>query len=418
MSLHELSPDAPGRSQSTVANRCRERRRGGTNVLFVLALPILLGVGALAIDLALMSLAAQRVQNVADTAALAGAVQVADTTASEVAVDQTAGTNNDFSPWQVNTTVTRYGPGQEVPGFRTLGYREHVVAVEGTTNFTFAFARLFGLEQATVTRDAAAMCEVWRNRLAEGFVFAGSTDPAVWGVYSDGKDNQFGGDIHSNTGISMNGLNNTVTGDIKYRNAYEQSGDGFTHYGTVMETPVEPYPVDFCFEDFTQDPWDYEVASIYETASDGSLPSGRWHVLGDMTINATGFQCTDSLFVVEGNIYLAGAGSVYENCTVVARGDIDMAFADGSFSPLMHDLFAFTEKTSTADVMTIDGSRTQASGVLFAPNGGLHFEGSPMHTYEVGLVANTVTLIGSGMTHNGPASALTCDETSKARLVQ
>jgi len=234
MSLHELSLSGHTVARFFVSHRCRSRRSGSTYILTVVALPVLIGIGALAVDLALMGLAAQRVQNVADTAALAGAVHGTDASAAVAAAGQTAGSNNLFSNWEVDAAITAYGPGETVPGFRALGYREHVTAVNGTTDFQFIFGRIFGLEQATVRRQSAAMCEVWRNRLANGFIFAGSSDPGVWGVYSDGLGNNFAGSIHSNTGVSLKGKDNLVTGDIRYRNAFD-TGPNFTLDGDLID---------------------------------------------------------------------------------------------------------------------------------------------------------------------------------------
>jgi hypothetical protein len=86
------------------------------------------------------------------------------------------------------------------------------------------FARIFGLEGATIVRRSAALSEVWRNRLADGFIFAGETDPAVTGVYVEGSRCSFNGSIHSNTCMSLNGSTMSVSGAIRYRNHYEQNG--------------------------------------------------------------------------------------------------------------------------------------------------------------------------------------------------
>ncbi|MGI5819020.1 MAG: TadE/TadG family type IV pilus assembly protein [Armatimonadota bacterium] len=417
MPIHDLPLLGHTVGRSFVSCGCRSRRRGTAYVLTVIALPMLLGVGALAIDLALMGLAAQRVQNVADTAALAGATHGADSAASAVAAGQTTGTNNAFSNWQVDATISTYGPGETVPGFRTLGYREHVTAVSGTTDFEFIFARVFGLERAPIRREAAAMSEVWRNRLAEGFVFAGSSDPGVCGIYSDGQGNRYNGSIHSNTGISLNGKDNVLTGDIRYRNSYQQNAPNFTHQGELIVTPVTEYPVDFAWADFDRGSWDHEVAGLSVTETGTTLPGGRWRVRGDMTVRAADFHCSDALFVVDGNIRIEGARKMLDGVTLVAQGSITVIGADGRFSPYLHDLFAFSAKASTSDVMSIDGSRCLASGVMFAPNGGLYWEGSAEESYHVGLIGNTVRLVGSFSTHDGPASALICDETSRAKLV-
>lgn len=419
MAPHELSPSRLSLIRPFVTGRCRAQRSGAVYPLMVVALPVLLGVAALAIDLALMGLAAQRVQNVADTAAIAGAIKGTDAAKAVTASERTAVSNNDCaSAWQVQTTATTYGPGETVPGFRTLGYREHVIAVDGATEFSFIFGRIFGLEQTTVSRSAAAMCQVWRNRLAEGFIFAGATDPGVVGVYSDGQANRFNGSIHSNTGVHLGGKDNIVTGDIRYRNDFGH-GPAFTHNGDLIVTEVKQYPVDFAWSDFDHGPWDHDVTGINVTTGGTSLPGGRWRVRGNMTVNASDLHVQNALFVVDGDIYIGGARKVLDGVTLVAKGSITVIGADGYMSPYVHDLFAFSTKTSySEDVMYIDGARCFASGVNFAPNGGLFWEGSAEHSYHVGLVGYTVKLIGSFSTHEGPASALVAEETtSGAKLV-
>jgi hypothetical protein len=149
----------------------------------------------------------------------------------------------------------------------------------------------------------------------------------------------------------------------------------------------------------------------------GSLASGRWRVRGDMTISTNNFQVQEALFVVDGDVLIQGSGIMLDDVTIVARGTVTFIGADSRFSPFLHDLFAMSTKTSSSDVIYIDGARCLASGVLFAPNGGLYFEGSAEESFHVGLVANTVRLIGSECVHEGPASALTCDQTSRAQLI-
>lgn len=417
MRLHRLSFIFRTATGPFVSNRCSHRRRGSAYALTVVALPVLLGVGALAVDLAIMGLAAQRTQDVADTAALAGAVRAMDPSAAVVTADQTAATNNGFSTWHVDTTTTTYGPGQVVPDFRELGYREHVTAVTGTTEFRFLFGRVFGLDRITITRSSAAMCEVRRNRLAEGFIFAGETDPAVVGIHLDGAGNTLNGSIHSNTCVRLDRDYQTVIGDIRYRNSHYQSGAYFTHEGQLIETPVTQYPVDFRWEDFDQGPWDHDLPSLNVASSGQSFPGGHYRVRGDMTVSGSNFSCQDALFVVDGNIYFNGGGACLDRVTLVAKGDIYFDGSDSRFSPYMWDLFAFSTDTEARYTIYLDGSNCEASGILFAPNGDIYFDGSDERTYEIGLVAKTVELDGKNSVHNGPASALTADQTSRAKLV-
>ncbi|MEA3401226.1 MAG: pilus assembly protein TadG-related protein [Armatimonadota bacterium] len=399
----------------------RGGRRGSVSSLTVAALPVLMGVAALVFDIGAMTLAVQRVQDVTDAAALAGAANTAELGSRDVAVSETVAANNNASPWQVTSTVHYYVPGDEVPGCGTLGHRQYAAEVVGQAEFEFSFAKALGAEQVTLERGALARAELWRNGLSDSFIFAASTDPGVDGITLNGSGNTLNGSIHSNTGVYINGSNLSVTGDVEYRNDLDISGSGFSVGGQTVAADIEEYPVDFMWQDFDQGPWDHEVSSIYIDQSDASLASGRWRVRGDMIINANGCQCQDALFVVDGDIFINGSDTIFDRVTMVAGGQIYVNGVYSSFSPFVRDLTAFSTMGgagTAADAIWVDASNCQASGILYAPGGSLYFDGSSEHMYEVGLVAEIVELTGSASTHEGPASADSGYECTEVKLVQ
>ncbi len=404
-------------------NSVRRRRRGSVYALIMVALPVLVGAGALAVDLGLMTTAAQRVRHVSDTAALAGARCHGDASGTELAVEQIVGANNATSPWQVSPQMRCFAPGDEVPGHGPLGPREYAVEVTGQTQFHFGFARLLGLETADIARRSVARATVLRNRLQDGFLFAGSTDPTVYGLGILGDGICIDGSIHTNTGVYLRGSDMTVTGDVHYKNAYHQDGANFTVGGEVCEADVREYPVDFTWEEFDCGPWDHEVASIYVGAPGDSLAPGRWRVRGDMTIDGTGFSCNDALFLVDGDIRFNGSGAQLDRVTMVARGSIVINGGNGVFSPFVEDLLAFSTKASSPGAggydwaVLVNGSECELAGILYAPEGTMAFVGEEGWDHGVGLIAERLAVLGSNTTHLGPESAHSSEYVTDVRLV-
>ncbi|MGC9317845.1 MAG: pilus assembly protein TadG-related protein [Armatimonadota bacterium] len=384
-------------------------------------MPVLLGVSAFAFDIGGMILAAQRVQDVSDAAALAGAANAAEPGVRDNSLNGTMAANNASSPWQVTTSRARFFvPGEEIAGYGTLGHRDYAAEVIGETGYDFTFARIFGLDQTDIRRRAVAVATLWRNRLADGFIFAGSTDPSVYGVTVEGSRNTLNGTVHSNTGVYINGSNNTIDGSIEYRNDLHIDGPEFSMTGQKTVGPVAQYPVDFVWQDFDAGPWDHEVNSIYVGTANDSLASGRWRVRGDMTIDGINCRCSDAIFVADGDIFINGSGAVFDRVTLVAGGQIYINGAGGRFSPFVRDLTAYSTMGGAgtkADAIWLNAADCEFSGILYAPGGSLYFDGSDEHTYEVGLVAEIIELHGSSSVHDGPLSANSGYEPSELKLV-
>jgi Putative Flp pilus-assembly TadE/G-like len=119
--------------------------RGQTLLLFVLALGVLMGFVAMAIDVGLLYEDRRHFQNTADAAALAG---VAELPANPAAAKQKA------AEWAVNNGVTS----SEIKSIevRTTDFPNDTVFVEIEGDFSWIFGRVLGQDTSAVSAKAAA----------------------------------------------------------------------------------------------------------------------------------------------------------------------------------------------------------------------------------------------------------------------
>lgn len=139
-----------------------ERRKGLIAVMTAMAIGALIGATALVFDLGQVVIAAEHAQRAADAAALAGASGIAagaSAAATERASSIVSANSAPVASFRLalpTAGVSILGPGDLIPGYRTLTADEGAVRVTVDAQVDFQFARLFGLDTATVTRSATA----------------------------------------------------------------------------------------------------------------------------------------------------------------------------------------------------------------------------------------------------------------------
>ena len=141
----------------TIAGRRLLRdRRGGVGVFIAGAMPLLLGVAALVVDLGTVQLDARRLQGVADNAALAAATATGTGDADAAARDLAAASWNAATV--VRTVPGRYRADVAVPIAQrfTSGAGGDAVQVELSTRSPTFFARVFGYTSVPIVRRAIA----------------------------------------------------------------------------------------------------------------------------------------------------------------------------------------------------------------------------------------------------------------------
>jgi len=375
----------------------RDNREGVIGVWMVVALLALVGMAALVFDLGRLTLAAQHVQSVADSAALAGALQLPDYAVCEQRLQAIVDSNNGDRPvWPVvvdpMTDLVYYTEGTEVPGYGTLEDDEYAVAVTAHSTVTYSFARLFGINEVEVTRTATAL-STGSGSPGSGIFFAGETDPSDYGIVITGSDHYMDGTIHSNTKVRFTGSHQVVEGDVEYLHDFRMVGSGHEIRGDSVESTVQPYPVDFQWSDYDQGPWDYVISGDLRQ-SGGSLPSGRYRIHGALRITGSDFSCSDSLFVVDDEIRFAGSGHQLDHVTLVAGDEIVFTAAMKRYSPFVDNLFAFAHKSGNS-ALRISGAWSDTWGILYAPNGELNYDGSHHELHYGALIANTIEINGS-----------------------
>lgn len=348
------------------------RRRGTAYTLVVLALPMLVGAAAMAIDLGLLTLATQYTQTTVDQSALAAAARLPDSSDATAALQGILAANNvESSSWSARvdpaTDLRFYHGGQIVPGFGELDPDTSAVSVTARTPVQFHFARVLGIEQTTAVRSATAI----RTSESSGSIciFALSTeDDAVNLPLSNMLIN---GVVHSNGGIRVTGSNALFRGIVQCNGPLVDTGSGNVYEMGHRHTEVRSYPIMYTEDDFDID---YEVNGDWVlTANEVHLSPGTYRVRGD--------------FIVRSEIFSA------INCTIIADGEIWFRgdAVGPKITPHQHDVALYS---LNADIfMTANG--TEADGIFFAPNGHISYRGDNQRIASA--IARTVTLHGQSI---------------------
>ncbi len=141
-------------------NKLQAKLRGRSGVAgawVVVSFVVLAGMAALVIDLGQLVVAAQRCQDVADAAALAGAPHLPDQSPAREAALATAVANNaEATGFHVEIEpddITFFGPGDTI-GDTVLGPWAHGMQVEVRAPVQYSFARILGLTGAVASRRA------------------------------------------------------------------------------------------------------------------------------------------------------------------------------------------------------------------------------------------------------------------------
>lgn len=155
------------------------KRSGAVLVQVTIALIVLLGIAAFALDITRLHVAAQHAQAVADGAALAGVVGLPDfPTGQALAVQTVDGNNwdlsysdasanpNDVPEWYAwvnpNDDVTYYPPGSTISApdgtvVMQLGPNACGIGVRALVRVTYGLARVLGLDEGSRIREAVAV---------------------------------------------------------------------------------------------------------------------------------------------------------------------------------------------------------------------------------------------------------------------
>jgi formylmethanofuran dehydrogenase subunit C len=367
-------------------------------VLVLIAVAALLGCVAVSFDVGRVVLAAQRCQDLADAAAL-GAVNEFPSRSYLAASQRIADvvSANNVTPGLTITSssddAVYYAAGDVVPGWGQLPASDEAALVQTHAYVPFFFASALGLDGTSVTRRATALI---RKGESIACIFAhGSPGSDLYGLTVNGSGSVvYNGNIWSNSDITYNGSHQTVQGDAHADTSFVVNGSWQTITGRAewvtswtlngshqsmnpiqVATEARDYPVTYTVDDFG--PYTYDVPSLTINGANQAVPPGIYRVRGDVVLNGSNISLAGVTFVADGRIVLNG--SRY-----------------GPASPAAANGVLFWSNSTSSSAITINGASGDWSGTIFAPRGGLVFNGSNQCVSRGSLLAERITVNGSG----------------------
>lgn len=372
--------------------RLWNNRRGQALPLVVLMLPLVVGVAGLSVTVGTVYTAQAKLQNAVDAAALAGAQEMAQKTASSPANQTAIITGNDPIAANTSVSITTSSVGPAV-----LATAQ--VTVPGT------FAALFGKKTFTVRARAEAVYGA--GQAFNYAVFQGDPHPADPELVLNGNDQVTGqnGDaasVHSNNDLLLNGHVH-VSGSCGGDPAVTVNGDTSCDGGLINNAPEIAMP------DWTPSQTESSNATVVGSASnpigytvtgDGTA-SGNYIIYGNLTISGNS-QVNGHFVVIDGNIVINGdatvtgslvdyGGSITLNGNVNQTSDAGLAIAAFSANG--------QPTTGTAGSITVNGNVT-VNSLLYAPDNNITLNGNV--SVNGAVVGYHDTLNGNvGITYSG-----------------
>jgi Flp pilus assembly protein TadG len=375
-------------------------RRGATLVISVTALVALLGCTALSLDVGMVMVAASQVQAVADSAALAavgggygGQEAAAHQRISQIIeANQSELTDLTWNPAE----LVVYGAGDTVPSYGELATGEEAVRVTVRSAVNYHFARVLGLSGTVVERRATALGAAGSPGPLIPALFAGDSSSSSKGISLNGSGTYVGGDVVSNSKVSLEGDFHTITGNITYRTellAAWWNRPYLTNGQASQTNETKPYPLDHVWEDFL--PWHTRVVTFNPTWNQTDITIGRMYVTGDFFLTGTSKHLHDGIVLVDGNVSISGDPHQLTNVTIIARGTITMVNHHCVWTPYTKNLACMSLSNKDNWAISVSGNHHQIDGDMFAPNGGIYMTGDSQYTFNGSLVGKHITNNGS-----------------------
>lgn len=378
-----------------------DHEKGAAAIMVAIALVVLMGFAALAIDGGLGFDDRRGTQNAADNAALAAAWEACNPRTSPADPEGSAlavAAQNGYDDTDPATTVT-------VSEVDTDTY-EVVIDTENDTTFA---APGVGADTLSVESRAVATCE--QELFLGGYaIFAGAESCSSGGsVELDlaGSTKTINGGVFSNGDLKITGSDTTINGSVEYRAGFN-SNSGVTaekYFGSAKD-----YPLDLSIDDFRSggsyrsDPNFVDAAGLsidnnwmrtqgYATGSNSSITitkSGIYYTSnsGNKAVDlkqvsaAPGVKVT---FVAEGEIKMTGSSDIGGYAPIQSGGYTPVLFFSNAGSP----------PACNTNAIQFSGSDISWTGLMFAPRGEVQMSSSSNVSFDGSIIAHTVSVSGS-----------------------
>jgi Flp pilus assembly protein TadG len=410
---------------------------GQTVILAALCFPVLLGFLGLAADVGILTIARDKAQSAADSAALAGAAELnyGDYTAAAQAAaalngytDAANGTTISVNPSGNSTPTPLYGAyaGQ-------AGYLEVIVSQSQPTYFM----RVFGFSSMTVSGRAVAT----QGRNPNCIYLLQTTGTTLTMNNAAKLTSSNCGLVDDSSGssaVSVTDGSSLTTSSTEIAGSYTESD------ATVSPTPVtgivpvsDPLaylsPPSYTASSCTSDPGgSYQGGSTYSvgpgsnhsTTQNGNLVCYNSLTLGGngntVTVNPGIYVITGSLSLSSGTVkggtgvtfYLVGSGSVS-----LAQGTTFnfTAPTSGTYNGIL-----FYQNRADTQAATIEGGASSTmQGILYFPNAALTLGNGSAVTFYTPIIAATLTMYGgSNFTDDDYSTVNSASPLTSPRLVE
>lgn len=344
---------------------------GSVVVIFAVMLTALLGFCALVSDIGMVLIEKQKLQNAIDSASLAAAQELPDTSkAFDIANEYIQ--LNGYNPTDVSITFSSDNKSINIVGSKTVNYY---------------FARLFGFESTAVHPSASATLE----NMGDAFNYVLFSGSQTTTLTLNGSNQFIDGSSHTNKNFVANGSKLTITGICEAMTTITVNGSQININSRLPNAPYVNMP------DFS------------ETIKLQAQQAGQYFN-GNKTYNGSNMDVNSPIYV-NGNITVNGSHFQGQGC-VLATGNI--TFNGSNLNESTNDAVCFYSKNGN---ITINGSHAVFDGILYAPNGSITMNGSNQ-SVNGRVIGNTVTFNGSNLSIIGSAHDLTSLPSKGIKLIK
>jgi hypothetical protein len=344
-----------------------QSQSGQAIVLFVVILPVMIGMAGLVTDVGYWYVSKRQAQNAADAAALAAANELPNA----FTADMVGRTYVNYNVTGSTTTVT--APYSSDP---------NKVEVKVKISREAFFSRLFGV--GTVAINARAVGTKKGGALPMA-IYNHSSDCAGGFLKMNGQNFHINGHVHTNGMVEVDGQQSPAPDNI----------DGLTYSGTgpacepkindtrpnrvqATQAPSRSWPIYIDFNSYV--PATCDVISTAPTLTYN-------HALhNNKVVCAQDFKFSDD--------------NTTATITVFATNKIEVDANHLVFTPKL-DGILFASRGAPGDVFTINGNNSTFSGVIFNEFNLIKFNGNSGTAFEGVMEGERVELNGNSMTFEG-----------------
>jgi Flp pilus assembly protein TadG len=351
-------------------NKFLKSKKGVSVIIFSIALTVVLGMGAIVIDIGNVAVGRQKLQNAVDSAALAAVQELPDRNKALEVVDDYI-TKNGFAIKDINVTFSDDST---------------ELLVEGSKNINYLFARILGLNGKSTKCNATALTGNIGQAL-DYVLFSGSTST---NLIINGSQTYVNGNSHTNAGFIANGSKQTITGECEAVKSIVVNGSQMDIYKRVPNAPYVDMP-------------DFSEAIRMQAEKSGKYYNSNKEFSGS-------YVNVDEPIYVDGNLTVNGSHFRGEGCILVTG---DITFNGSNLYDSTKDSVCFYSKNGR---ITINGSNINLNGIVYAPNGSITMNGSNQ-TIMGRVIGKTLVFNGSNLTVDGANTNMGGIPSKGARLI-